>query len=57
MEQAASNYYENVKIMSPAVLDGDGKLMSLTDCLRERELIFCQPADKDDDWQREHGNY
>ena len=57
VERAASSYYENVKIMSPAVLDGDGKLMSLTDCLREREQFFCQPADKDDDWQRKHGNF
>ena len=40
VERAASSYYENVKIMSPAVLDGDGKLMGLTDCLREREQFF-----------------
>ena len=40
LERAASSYYENVKIMSPAVLDGDGKLMSFGDCLREREEFF-----------------
>ena len=40
MERAASSYYENVKTMSPAVLDGDGKLMSFGDCLRERKEFF-----------------
>ena len=40
VERAASSYHENVKIMSPAVLDRRGKLMNFGDCLRGRERSF-----------------
>ena len=40
VKRAISSYYENVKIMSPAVLDRDGNLMGLGTCLREREEFF-----------------
>ena len=38
--RAISSYYENAKRMSPAVVDQDGELMTLEDCLSKREEFF-----------------
>ncbi|OUW30353.1 MAG: hypothetical protein CBD27_01650 [Rhodospirillaceae bacterium TMED167] len=46
VERAISSYHENVKIMSPAVRDGNGELMSFGECLREREEFFANQQTK-----------
>ena len=40
VERAISSHYENVKAMSPAVLNRNGELMSFGECLKEREEFF-----------------